>query len=421
MPLPDIQFAPTETRAIEAAVITGFERAAQLAGQTDFRLSPGDPRRLFLQAVALMILQQNALIDKTGKGNLLRYAGEDTIEDIGWLYGPRGDRLQASAAVTTIQFSLSTTRPTVTTILSGTRLAAGNLIFATVENLDIPAGSLTGAITARCGVTGPDGNGFLPGQINTLVDRNPFVDTAVNVTESAGGADIEDLEAYRLRIRNAPESFSVAGPDGAYAFWAKTASADIIDVAVWMPPLDASLFRQFLTEIFASVSIIMDITEEIAKPWKDRFNALCIESGTGPGNVNVVPLLTGGKIPTQEIKDAVLSILTDNTRRPLTDFVHVLDPAPVWYDISATYWIAKDDAADSVAIQAAVTEAVEGYRLWQRSRLGLDILPSELHRRMMNAGARRVVIESPVYTVLEQGQIAQDGAVNILYGGLEHA
>ena len=176
----------------------------------------------------------------------------------------------------------------MTTIAAGTRLAAGNLIFATIEDLNIPIGSRTGEITARCGTTGPDGNGFLPGQINALVDRNPFVQTAVNITESAGGADVEALEAYRLRIRNAPESFSVAGPDGAYAFWAKTASSAISDVAVWSPE---------------------------------------------PGHVNVVPLLEGGVLPSQEIVDAVTDILSQRTKRPLTDFVHVLEPDIVPYEV----------------------------------------------------------------------------------------
>lgn len=361
---------------IEASIISGFERAAHLAGQTDFKLYPGDPRRLFLEAVALMITQQNALIDLTGKGNLLRYAGEDTIEDIGWLYGPRADRLQPSAALTTIQFTLSTTRPTVTTIAAGTRLAVGNIVFATTENLNIPVRALVGTVTAQCGTTGPAGNGFLPGQINTLIDRDPFVAQAVNITESAGGADLEDLESYRLRVRSAPESFSVAGPDGAYEFWAKTAHASIADISVWSPE---------------------------------------------PGHVNVVPLLEGGEMPTTEVMDAVSEILSDRTRRPLTDYVRVLAPEPVPYEITATYWIDLADAAKATTIQAAVADAVEEYRLWQRGKIGRDINPSELHRKIMNAGARRVVIDSPVFKVLEQGQVAQENLIDLRYGGTEHA
>jgi len=372
----DLWFAETNARRIEAAVITGYEAAAQLAGIPNYKLYPGDPRRLFLEAIALLLAQQNAVIDLTGKSNLLRYAGEATIADLGWLYGPRGDRLQPSHAITTIEFTLSAARNSVTTVPGGTRLTTGSLVFQTAEPLDIPAGELTGRVAAICDTPGPEANGMLPGQIMEIIDRGPFVEKAINVTESAGGANVEDIEAYRERIRNLPESFSVAGPDGAYWFWAKTANPGIIDVAVWSPE---------------------------------------------PGHVNVVPLMEGGELPTQDILDAVYDIMSDKTKRPLTDFVHVIDPEPIDYDVTITYWIERSNAPMAVAIQTAVTAAVSDYLRWQSSRLGLDIIPDELTRRVMEAGARRVDIASPVFTLLQQGQVAQAGTVTVSYGGLEDA
>lgn len=107
-----------------------------------------------MESIALLIAQQNGVIDKTGKGNLLRYAGEATIEDIGWLFGSRGDRLQPSRAMTTIEFTLSTVRGVATTVAAGTRVTAGKITFATVSSFDIPAGSLTGMVVALCTVTG---------------------------------------------------------------------------------------------------------------------------------------------------------------------------------------------------------------------------------------------------------------------------
>ncbi|MFD2089923.1 baseplate J/gp47 family protein [Brevibacillus brevis] len=50
------------------------------------------------------------------------------------------------------------------------------------------------------------------GKLNQLVDPLPFVQSVSNVTESGGGADEEDDDSYAERIRQAPESFSVAGP-----------------------------------------------------------------------------------------------------------------------------------------------------------------------------------------------------------------
>ena len=374
--LPDLSFADTDPRRIEMLVMTGYEAAARAAGMGDFRLYPGDPRRLFLQSIAMLIVQQNALIDKTGKGNLLRFAGEDTIEDLGYLFGPRGARLQASPALTTIEFRLSAARPTVTTIPAGIRVTAGDLIFKTQRNLDIPAGMLTGTVTAECVTVGMVGNGLLPGQISTLVDRLPFVESIVNTTESTGGADIEDIEAYRTRLRLVPSSFSVAGPDGAYIFWAKTASPSIIDVAVWMPE---------------------------------------------PGHVNVVPLLVGGQVPGQEILDAVNAILSDRTVRPLTDSVHVLMPELAEFELDMTYWIDIANTTRATEIQAAVESAVMAYIEWQQGALGRDIIPDVLVKMVMAAGARRVEITSPAFTVVERGHIARLTLKTVTYGGLEAA
>ncbi|MNP79071.1 hypothetical protein D3C76_1768200 [compost metagenome] len=58
------------------------------------------------------------------------------------------------------------------------------------------------------------------------------------------------------------------------------------------------------------------------------------------------------------------------------------------------------------------------YQLWQRSKLGRDINPSELIARVMAAGALRVNVTAPVYTALTATQVAQQGATTLTYGGL---
>lgn len=379
MALPDIQFAELDARTIEDSVIAGYVAARRIS-EPDFKLYDGNPVRLFLEAVAALIAQQNVLIDLTGKGNLLRYAGEDTIEDIGWLYGTRGDRMQPSAAKTTIRYTLSTALDHATTIEAGSRVtppSSKGLYFATSHDLTLLAGQLTGEVEAQCEQTGTIGNGYAVGEISVIVERrNPFVVSAVNITASDGGAELEALETYREHVRNVPESFSVAGPDGAYAFWAKNANAGIIDVAVWSP---------------------------------------------APGEVNIAPLTQGGNLPTMEIRDEVYTALNDKTRRPLTDLVRVVDPEPVAYDIELTYWINQDDATSAATIQAAVDVAVEAYRLWQRLALGRDIVPSKLIEMVMAAGAKRVEVISPVFTVLDDYEIAQDADITTTYGGLERA
>ncbi|CAM5764744.1 baseplate assembly protein [Bosea minatitlanensis] len=53
----------------------------------------------------------------------------------------------------------------------------------------------------------------------------PATDTATAV--------MEDDETYRQRLALAPESWSTAGPVGAYLFWALSASGDVLDVAAY--------------------------------------------------------------------------------------------------------------------------------------------------------------------------------------------
>jgi len=379
MALPELAFAELNARTVEDAVLAGYVAARRIT-EPDFKLYDGNPVRLFLEAIAALIAQQNVIIDLAGKANLLRFAGEETIQDIAWLYGTRADRLDASAAVTTIRYTLSAPLSHATLIAKGSRVtppSAKGLYFATDADLTILAGQTTGEVSATCETVGTAGNGYAPGEISTIVERvNPFVASAVNVTASAGGAELETLENYRTRVREVPESFSVAGPDGAYAFWTKTTNAGIIDVGVISPE---------------------------------------------PGHVNILPLMTGGNLPSAEILNEVDVVLNDKTRRPLTDYVHVVAPAKAPYDIDVEFWIDKDDATAAVTIQTAVAAAVEEYRLWQRTSLGRDINPSRLIELIMTAGARRVEVTSPVYTVLTDEQVAQENSVIINYGGLEHA
>jgi phage-related baseplate assembly protein len=411
--MPNVQFAPTDARTIETAIITGFEYASRRAGQTDFTLFEGDPRRLFLQAIALIILQQNALIDITGKSNLLRYADDSTIEDIGWLYGTRGNRLKPSHATTTIEFTLSAIRNTVTTVPAGTRIIAADLTFATAVNLDIPIGELTGQVQAIRDLPGSIGNSLLPGQVFQIIDPIAFVINAENVTESSGGADLEGLESYRERVRNVPESFSTAGPDGAYWFWAKTANPGIVDVDVWMPSLDINKFADFLAPF--------GITNASAF-YTSLFNYFR-ESGTGPGNVNIVALMEDGSLASADIRQAVYDICNDKKRRPLTDFLHVIDGEYIDYSIDITYWIDANRATDAIAIQNAVNAAVKNYITWQSGELGRAIIPDILTKMCIEAGARRLEIRKPHYINLRQGQVARLLNIpgDVVYGGLERS
>lgn len=123
-----------------------------------------------------------------------------------------------------------------TTIPAGTRATPdGEIVFATLEDLTIPAGQRTGSVEAECQIEGENGNGFVPGQINQPIDVFPYYESVENITESAGGADRESDAAFYERMRESVETYSTAGPLGGYEYFAKSASALIADVKATSP------------------------------------------------------------------------------------------------------------------------------------------------------------------------------------------
>lgn len=366
--LPDIQFINVDANETQNNIVSIYEAL------TDRTLYPGDPVRLFLTSLAQIIVQQRVLINYNAKQNLLRYAAGGILDNI----GARSNvtRLPATPARTTLSFQLSASLTSAVNIPAGTRVGlndGSDLYFATKEALEIPAGSTSGTVQAECTLAGKIGNGFTTGQVNIIIDPLPFVQSASNTTVTEGGADKETDDAYRERIHIAPESFSVAGPDGAYRFWAASANQLIVDVEVKSPT---------------------------------------------PGVVEIIPLLQGGEIPGQEILDAVNDICSDENIRPLTDNVTVRAPKVNDFDVELTYWINKDDVASVSIIQAAVESAVQAYALWQKSRLGRDINPSELIRRVMQAGAYRVDAGGLSYQEIAYDTVAVARITSINYGGL---
>lgn len=360
-------FAEKDSEVIIEGLISRYESAAAVT------LYPGDPVRLFLETIAYIISYQRSLIDFTGKMNLLAYATGTYLDHLGVFVGV--SRLSAAAAVCTVRFSLSAVQPGSVIIPAGSRVSAGeNVYYATDTVTEIPSDDLYADIAVTAVQSGTAGNGLLPGQINILVDPLPFIQSVTNTTTSTGGTDTETDDNFRERIQLAPESFSVAGPAGAYEFWARSAHPGISSVAVNSPT---------------------------------------------PGVVNIYPLLSGGEIPSDEIIQIVEDVLTNEQVRPLTDDVHVYAPTASEYILNVTYYIDRAKTTTAASIQAAVEASVDAWILWQRERLGRDINPSELVHRMITAGAKRVAISTPAYTAMAFNQLAVCGSSTVNFGGLE--
>lgn len=365
--LAPVNFLETDAETIRSQIITGFEKAS---GDT---LAAGDPRRLFLLSIADVIIQQRTAINLAAQQNLLSYAQGGYLDALGQLLAV--ERMAESKAVTTIEFTLSQALGSVYTIPAGTQVTNGVVTFETDEDLLIPIGQTKGEVSASCTVAGPVGNDYLAGQISTIVTPMTFVSGAQNTTITTGGADAESDPDFADRIRLAPNSFSVAGPEKAYVYHAKSVSPAIIDVKVDSPT---------------------------------------------PGEVDVYVLLTDGTLPTEDTLEQIEEHLSDENIRPLTDYVVVKAPTASNYEIELHYWISQEDSSKAAQIQADVEAAVEQYRLWQQTKIGRDITPGKLLQLVFAAGASRVddsKLKPAAWKKLEAMQVAQCTKVNVVYEG----
>lgn len=380
----NLQFVETDTEKIKQEVITTVEQ------QTGYTLAPADPRRIFLETLAYYIGLIEKQQDTTGKMNLLFFSKEDYLEHLAALLDV--ERLPASFAGAKVKAILSTPLNYSVTIPAGIRITAGDEIYFSITSpIVIEQGTTEAQGTVKCTVAGTIGNGYVEGQINKIVDNLPFLVNIKNTETTTGGEDAESDEALRERTRQAPESFSTAGPDGSYAFWTKTASPAIIDVAVYSPT---------------------------------------------PGVVHIRPLLEGGELPNGQLIEEIQKILNEKNRRPLTDKVEVSEPEQVEYNINVKYYINANDAEQENTLKAAVEKSIrEDYVLWQKSALGRDIDPNQLVYFMRGAGAGRIEVTEPVYTEIikdtsisaatthkgdAKAQVAKESQITINYGGVKY-
>lgn len=145
-------------------------------------------------------------------------------------------RLPAAKASVILTFSLATRRNQNVLIPAATRVRGGqgNDVFLTQADAIIIAGQLSVDVLAFAQDAGARPNDLTADSITTFLD--PIGGLRVtNKTAPDGGADIEPLDAWRLRIANAPERISRAGPADAYSEAVMGVSSQIIDCAVVRP------------------------------------------------------------------------------------------------------------------------------------------------------------------------------------------
>lgn len=361
------EFIERDLEVIISEMVADYE---QRTGRT---LHPAQVERLLINSFAYRESLVREKIQYAASQNLVDFASAPVLDYLGQLVGV--SRLASSAATVTIEFTLVTGHGGVT-IPQGTRVSTtdGVAVFETTIDEIVSAGASTATVEAVCIDEGSAGNGYAVGTITEIMDPLAFVSEATNTDISGGGAEQEDDEALRERIKLAPASFSNAGSRGAYEFFALSASPSIIDVAVLGPP-------------------------DIA-----------------PGQVEIYPLMEDGSVTSPTVLTAVDAAVNSEKVRPLTDTVTVIAPTQVTYAIDVDVTILTE--ADPTTVQAAIEEKLNAFVLAKRQKLGQDILLTQVISQCMVEGVYTVdVIEPSANVILSAVEFGYATAITVTIAG----
>lgn len=372
---PEYQFVNETADSIIATLTSKYEEL------TNTTVHPSSPVKLFLSWCAAAILQIYQNINYAANQNLPSRAEGENLDALAELFYMK-KRPDPTPAYVTVRFNISEAQTTTLTIPKGTRVtnSNGDPIFETTEEGVIAIGDTYTDILCVCQTPGTIGNGYAAGQIAELIDVFPYYSSCANTATSDGGSDSPSDEAFYNLLMNSTDAWSAAGPVGAYKYFAKSVSSDIVDVVVNSP---------------------------------------------NPGEVAIYALMSDGTKASSTVKTLIAAACNDDEVRPLTDTVSVEDPTEVTYNITLTYYMSTESEKSSAEITADVNEAVEEFKLWQAGRLGRDINPSRLIQMIVEAGAKRVVVTAPTYVHLSDGSdgsapdLAKIGTVSVTNGGYE--
>ena len=161
----------------------------------------------------------------------------------------------------------------------------------------------------------------------------------------------ETDDALRERVILAPESYSVAGPEGAYTYWARSADPTIMDAKATSP-----------TPGDVVVSLLSSIADGTADD--DQIDAV----------------------------EAIVATVAGNAVRPLTDNVTVQSAEIVSYTVAAalTLFAGPDPTVVLATSQAALADYIA-----RAKRIGRDITRAGLLGALVVEGVQNVTLTLP--------------------------
>lgn len=303
--------------------------------KTNKKLLPAHVERIIIDMIAYREHLMRLSIQKAGMQNLLHFARNEMLDYLGDLVGAA--RRDMNSASTIVKFYIENKLEYDVVIPANTRVSSkdGKVVFATEKNATINRGNLFELVHAASLKKGSEGNGYMPGEISSLIDGIDEIIKVENIRVTSGGSEKEDDEHYRERIRIRPESYTTAGTEGSYQYWVKTSHPEIIDVKVVSPePCEVEIYP---------------LIKEQNKYDKDSL---------------------------ENILDKIKATLNDEKRKPLGDRIRVKSAESINFRIKAEITIYN--YGDVELIKNEIEKKITAYREKMREKLGMNIIRTQI-------------------------------------------
>ena len=305
-----------------------------------------DPANKILEVSAYREVLLRQRINNAARACMLALATGGDLDHLSAFFNV--ERLPGANATFSMKISLAAALSANITIPAG----------FTVVNSQGDSAQLRSAVNIAAGVTAETGTMEIISPVGdaanglssewSAITPLPWVVAFEQLAAAAGGSDEETDGRLRARAQLAPESWSAAGPDGAYQYWPYTADERVADVKVSSPT---------------------------------------------PGDVRIVILSSEGDgTADQTMIDRVTASVSAKKVRPLTDHLQVVSAAPLEYTIAAHLDIFSGVSAAPVITAAeealvALAEAKRGIR----TQIPISAVIAAAHVE----GVRKVTVTAP--------------------------
>lgn len=300
-------------------------------------LYPGDEKEMLLRSAMVLGMTVLAKVENALRMDTLTYAQGEYLKE----YGKKRNcyYIEAVAATAPVKITLQPTG-IARTIPAGTELTAdGTILYTLQEDIEQTGAAQEIETTIICATAGTVGNGLREGTQMQFVESSEAAAAILVTGDASGGADAEDLEAYRQRIHDYGLASVTTGPSSIYESRAMEVSPQII----------------------------------AARALND-----------GAGEVGIYLLLEDGA-DQERIFYSVEQALSAITERPLTDHVQAHAAAERAYTLNV------EVRYDSYAVkESAVQDAIAAYQRWQDDTIGRAFDPGMLIAVLYQIGCRRV-------------------------------